>query len=137
MKRIAYELYDPCLTIKENADKLSCSVASLKKHFKIKGIDRKFDGYYVRWKQIQDFFYKTPNASLRQASAILGYSINTLQKYRTLSEEELYVSKRDMEKVSFFDIKNKNSIKTISYDQTEILSWIMRLYNNRQPFDCD
>ena len=36
MKRIAYELYDPCLTIKENADKLSCSVASLKKHFKIK-----------------------------------------------------------------------------------------------------
>ena len=27
MKRIAYELYDPCLTIKENADKLSCSVA--------------------------------------------------------------------------------------------------------------
>lgn len=31
MKRIAYELYDHYLTIKENADKLGCSVVALKK----------------------------------------------------------------------------------------------------------
>ena len=136
-RKIAYELYDPCLTIKENADRLGCSVVAIKKHFNIKGIDRKFDGHYVRWRHIHDFFYKTPRASLRQASSALGYSINTIRKYRTLSEEELCVSKRDMEKVSSFDIRNKNSIKSISYDQTEILAWIMRLYNNRQPFDCD
>lgn len=137
MKKVAYELYDPYLTIKENADKLGCSVVALKKHFKIKGVDRKFDGCYVRWKQIHDFYHKTPSASLRQASVALGYSINTIQKYRTLSEAELCASKRDIVKVSSFDIRNKNSIKSISYDQTEILSWIMRLYNDRQPFDCD
>ena len=137
MKRIAYDLYDPCLTIKENAEKLGCSVVALKKHFKIKEIDRKFDGHYVRWKQVQDFFHKNPTVSLKQASELLGYSINTIRKYKRLTEQDLFVSKRDTEKVSSFDIKNKNSIKTISYDQTEILSWIMRLYNDWKPFECD
>ena len=137
MKRIAYELYDPCLTISQNANKLGCSVVALKKHLKAKEIDRKFDGQYVRWKKIQDFLHINPNITLKQASLELECSINTIRKYKSLTEEELFVSKRNTEKVSSFDIKNKNSIKTISYDQTEILAWIMTLYNNRKPFECD
>ena len=137
MRRVAYELYDPCLTINQNAEKLGCSIVALKKHLRNKGIDRKFDRQYVRWKQIQDFFHINPSVTLKQASLELGCSINTIYKYKNLSEEELFVSKRDTGKVSSFDIRNKNSIKSTSYDQTEILAWIMRLYNNRQPFDCD
>ena len=107
------------------------------KYLRGKDIDRKYDGLYVKWKKIQDFYKQNPTSSLRQASNEIGYSINTIRKYKNISEDELCVLKRDIQKVSSFDIRNKNSIKTISYDQTEILAWIMTLYNNRCPFDCD
>ena len=137
MNKIAYELYDPSLTISQNAQILGCSVVAMKKYIRSKDIDRKYDGLYVKWKKIQDFYKQNPKSSLRQASDELGYSINTIRKYKYISEDELCVLKRDIQKVSSFDIRNKNSIKTISYDQTEILAWIMTLYNNRHPFDCD
>ena len=39
--------------------------------------------------------------------------------------------------MSRFDIRNRNAIKTVSSSQTEILLWIMHLYNGDKPFDCD
>ena len=137
MKKIAYELYNPYLTIGENAQKLGCSVSALKKYFKIKGIDRKFDRHFVYWRKIKDFYENNPSTSLKQGSEKIGCSINTIRKYKSLSEDELCELKRDTEKVSSFDIKNRNAIKTISYDQSEILAWIMKLYNNSESFDCD
>ena len=128
MKRISYNLYDPNLTISENAQKMGCSISALKKYLRIKYVDRKFDGQYVRWKNIQDFYKKNHKVSLKKASIELGYSINTIRKYKSLTEDDLYELKRDTIKVSTFDICNKNSIKSISYDQTEILAWIMTLY---------
>ena len=85
----------------------------------------------------KDFYDNNPSASLKQGSEKIGCSINTIRKYKSLSEDELCVLKRDTEKVSSFDIKNRNAIKTISYDQSEILAWIMKLYNNSESFDCD
>ena len=35
------------------------------------------------------------------------------------------------------EINNKTIIRNISFDQTEILYNIMRLYNNGEPFECD
>ena len=137
MKRTAYELYDANLSIRENAQKLGCSEAALRKYLKNTGVDRRYDAYYVRWKRIKDFFEANPSATLVQVNQELGYSPHTIRKYKSISEQELEEAFRDTIKVSNFDIRNKNSIKSISYDQTEILAWIMRLYNNRQPFDCD
>ena len=137
MKRIAYELYNPNLTISENAEKMGCSISALKKYLQTQDVDRKFDAHYVRWRNIQDFYKKNHKVSLMKASIELGYSINTIRKYKSLTEDDLYRLKRDTIKVSTFDIRNKNSIKSISYDQTEILAWIMTLYNNRKPFECD
>ena len=113
-KKIAYELYNPHLTISENAQKLGCSESALRKHIQANDIDRKFDVHYVYWRKIQDFYEQNPTASLREASINIGYSINTIRKYKGLSEEELNVSKNDTNKVSTFDIKNKNAIKSVS-----------------------
>ena len=35
------------------------------------------------------------------------------------------------------DINNANVIKNISSDQSEILKWIMDLYTEGKPFECD
>ena len=136
-RKIAYELYDANLSIRENAQKLGCSEAALQKYIKDKGVDRRYDACYVRWRNIREFFDKTPKATLRQASDALGYSPHTISKYKALSEAELKEAIFDTSKVSFFNIKNKNAIKSISYDQNEILAWIMRLHNQGDAFDCD
>ena len=129
--------YNPALSVKENAELCGVSIAALRKYIRENEIDRKYDAHYVRWKKITEYYKKNPKATLKKASEELGFSINTIRKYKTLSEGQLYVSKVDTEKVSSFNICNKNAIKTISYNQSEILAWIMRLYNDWKPFECD
>lgn len=51
--------------------------------------------------------------SLRYAREQLGYSINTIRKYKTLSKDELFVSKRDTNKISYFDKhRTPNKLRT-------------------------
>lgn len=109
MKRIAYVKYNPHHTLEKNAKTLGCSIAAIKKHFKTRGVDRKFDVMFVRWKQIHGFYLRNPEASLEQAKLQLGYSINTIRKYKALSKEELFVLKRDTSKVSYFDKQQNNT----------------------------
>ena len=136
-QRIPYDQFDPALTIRENADKLHCSVSSIKQYLRKNDIDNQYDSSYIRWKTIHDYKLHHPSASLKSISSALGYSVNTIRKYSAMSEAEFDVSFRDTTKVSKFDIKNRNAIKTVSCSQTEILRWIIQLYNNGQTFDAD
>jgi len=135
--KIRYELFDSAKSIEENATILGCSASTVRKYIRTKDIDRKFDASYVKWKRIHDFCKEHPEASYVQKKAELGYSINTIRKYERLSEEDIYKSNRDTEKVSSFDIRNRNAIKSISNNQHEILRWILHLYNNDMTFDAD
>ena len=136
-KKIRYELYDAALSVEENAQRLGCSPASIRKYIRTKEIDRKFDVAYHRWKTITDYNKKNPNSTYAEKHRVLGYSINTIKRYEAMCEDDIYQSKRDTEKVSTFDIINKNSIKSVSNSQKDVLLWIMRLYNHEKPFDAD
>lgn len=54
-----------------------------------------------------------------------------------MSEADFDESFRDTNKVSKFDIKNRNAIKSVSNNQTEILRWIIQLYNDGRVFEAD
>ena len=135
--RIQYDHFDPALTLKENAEKLHCSVSSIKKYLRKNELDNLYDSTFIKWRAVHDYKQKNPSASLKVISSALGYSINTIRKYAAMSEKELDISFRDNNKVSSFDIKNRNAIKSVSNNQTEILQWIIRLYNDGQTFDAD
>ena len=137
MQKVLYEQYNPALSLRENAVNLGCSVSALKKHLKKNDFDTQYDSMFVRWMTINDYKKKHPSASLNKKRQSLGYSVNTIRKYEAMSEEDLKVSFRDTEKVSRFDIRNRNAIKTVSSSQAEILLWIMNLYNGGNPFDAD
>jgi len=137
MNKIHYEKYNPALSIEENAVVLGCSVATVKTYIKKKGIDRKYDSHYLRRKRINDFSREHPDYSLRRKSEELGFSINTIRKYEAMPESTLDVSFRDENKISQFDIKNNNAVKSISANQNEILRWIIDLYNEGNTFDAD
>lgn len=136
-KKIAYELYNPHLSVRENADNLGCSQASIRKYIRQSQIDRKYDAHFSKWKRVKDYNKENPNATYQEKKSALGMSVNTIRKYEKISVDDLDKSIRDTEKVSYFDIKNINCIKSISYKQDEILMWIMRLYNDSNPFECD
>lgn len=137
MKNVSYNQFNPALSLKDNADYLGCSVSALKKHLRKNDVDSRYDSFYARWKSINDFKKAHPAYTLKEKSEALGYSINTIRKYEAMTEEFLEMSFRDTEKVSRFDIRNKNAIKTVSSSQKEILLWIMDLYNDGKPFDTD
>ena len=138
MKRVfPYQRYNPALSLSENAAIIGCSVSALKKHLRNKDIDTYYDSVYSRWKNINDYHRLHPSYSLKKKSEALGYSINTIRKYENLSEESLQLLFRDTKKVSQFDIRNNNAIKTVSSNQTEILLGIMKLYNEGKTFDAD
>ncbi len=132
-----YLKYNPSLSLKENSEIIGCSVASLKKYLSKNEMDARYDAAYTRWKRINDFNKNHPKYSLAKKSEELGYAINTIRRYEGMSEEELNVSFRDKNKVSRFDIRNKNAIKSICSNQSDILLWIMQLYNESKPFEAD
>lgn len=136
-KKITYELYNPHLSVKENADNLGCSQASIRKYIRQSQIDRRYDAHFSKWKRVKDYNKENPNATYQEKRIALEMSVNTIRKYEMISIDDLDKSIRDTNKVSYFDVKNNNCIKSISYKQDEILMWIMRLYNEGNPFDCD
>ena len=136
-KKIRYELYDAALSVEENAQRLGCSPSSIRKYIRTKEIDRKFDVAYNRWKTITDYNKQNTNSTYAEKHRVLGFSINTIKRYEAMSEDDIYQSKRDTEKISDFDVKNRNSVKSVSSSQTEVLLWIMHLYNEDKPFDAD
>lgn len=136
-KKVAYELYNPNLSIRDNASVLRCSEAAIRKFIKKASIDRRYDAQYSKWKKIQDFNRANPNVTYKEKSETLKMAVATIRKYEKMDEAELDMLHRDTDKVSNFDIKNVNCIKSISYSQDEILLWIMHLYNDDKPFECD
>lgn len=134
---VQYKKYNPSLSLKENAVLLGCSVSALKKHLRKVEEDVGYDTVYSRWKKIHDFKKANPSFSLRKKSEELGYSVNTIRKYEAMSEHTLDVSFRDTDKVSRFDIRNRNAIKSVSSSQKDILLWIMSLFNDNNPFEAD
>lgn len=137
MSKIHFDKYNPELSVEENARIIGCAESTIRKYIRTSLIDRKYDTHYLRWKTITDFKKKHPDYSLRQKSIELGFSINTIKKYEKMSEEYLDESFRDTEKISTFDIKNINAVKSVSSNQTEILRWIIQLYNENRMFDAD
>ena len=137
LKGIQYEQYDPALSVEENAAALGCSPATVRKFIRSREIDRKFDAAYSKWKAIKDYNSRHPSSSYAEKRKILGFSVNTIKKYEALSEEQVFQSKRDTNKISEFDIRNKNAIRSVSNNQNDIIRWIIRLYNDGKPFDAD
>lgn len=127
--------YNPLLSVKENAANNNVTVAAIRSYIRTNGIDRKLDNAIVIKRRIDEVVKANPDISLRQLSAQLGYSVNTVRKYLS---QDVCVSNNDKTKTSMFDMsKWKAVIKSVSDNQDEILFNILRLYIGGNSFDCD
>ena len=126
--------YNPALSVKEIAERCGVSVATIRKFIKENSIDRRRDAAIHKQKTILTLKEKNPNISIAKIARQTGYSENTVRKYINATENH---SKIDTNKVSKFDTSNKTVIKSISDDQEEILYNILKLYVNKDRYDCD
>lgn len=127
--------YNPFLSVKENAANNNVTVAAIRSYIRTNGIDRKLDNAIAIKRRIDEVVKANSDISLRQLSAQLGYSVNTVRKYLA---QNVCVSNSDKTKTSMFDTsKWKAVIKSVSDNQDEILFNILRLYVGESSFDCD
>jgi len=126
-------IYDPNETIKENAERCGVSVSAVRQYIRRNGIDRKYDAQLNRFFQVQRL--SKQGLSPKEIASELGLALNTAKKYVNPNNRP---SKGDTNKVSKIDTNTSTgNIKSVSNNQTEILSNILRLYIDAGVFDCD
>lgn len=74
-------IYDPSLTISENAANNNLSVSSIRRYIRLQGIDRAGDNEIIRQRRIREEIQKSSDISLAELSRRLGCSVNTIKKY--------------------------------------------------------
>ena len=134
MKKVSL-LYDPNLSIEDNAKKCGVTVHAIRKYIQANGIDRRYDAQLAKFLAVQKVRTQKPHATVKEISKELGFSQNTVRKYLNPVNEP---PKIDTKKVSKFDVaKASQIIKSVSNNQDEILYNILRLYVHTDTYDCD
>lgn len=125
--------YNPRLSIKENAESMGISVPTLKAWLKAQKISRRFDSAFIRYTAIKKL--QKRNLSALQIQNKTGYALMTIYKYMRMDSFE---KKTEKDKLSSFDMSHSEIvIKSVSYDQQEILNNILKLHIPSGVYDCD
>lgn len=128
-------IYNPQLSVKENAENNYVSESAVRWYIRTNGIDRKRDNAIIIQRAINELRKKQPDISIKELSEQLKVSINTIKKHlKSVS----YTSENNSSKLSTFDTSSKKFlISTVSDNQHEILNNILRLHVKRKQIDCD
>ena len=125
--------YNPRLSIKDNAESMGISVPTLKAWLKAQKISRRFDSAFIKYTAIKKL--QKRNLSALQIQKKTGYALMTIYKYMRMDSFE---KKTEKDKLSSFDMSHSEIvIKSVSYDQQEILNNILKLHIPSMVYDCD
>ena len=128
-------IYNPYLTIAENAYNNKVTESAIRRYIRINKIDRKGDNALILRSSIKELRKKNPDISIAEICRTLNLSKNTVKKYL---DADIKGSEIDTVKVSMFDqSKRIFIISSVSNNQDLILSQILRLYIPSFRFECD
>lgn len=128
-------IYNPELSIAENARHNKLSESSIRRYIRKNGIDRKGDNAIIIQREILSMKKANDSLTVSQISTELNLAVNTVKKYLNI---EKTTSNIDSEKLSVFDTsKRKFIISSVSEFQEEILNNILRLYVKAWQYHCD
>ena len=124
--------YDPKLSIEENALNCGVSVSSVRQYLKMQGVDRHFDNTFLRYKKVKAL--QKRGLSAKEIATKVGCCLNTAKKYMRMETFDLVPKEK---KHTQFKLLNDNIIRSVSFDQHEILCNILRLHIKQGFFDAD
>lgn len=127
------QLYDARLSIKENAERCGVTVNTMRNWLQINHVDRQYEAQLIKYKAVKK--YQRRNLTAQKIAEKTGFSLNTVKKYMRMVA---FTKKGGKNKSASFDITNNETIiKSVSYDQQQILNWIIKLYVPTGFFDAD
>lgn len=119
-------MYDPSLSVEDNAANCQVSVPTINLWLRTNQVDRLRDSMYLRYKKVKQVQRQHPTWSRRRVAQETGLAINTVRKYWDWDKFDVPTSQS---KVSTLDTSNsKFLIKSISNNQQEVLFNIIKLY---------
>lgn len=127
-------IYDPLLSIEENAANNNVTTAAIRSYIQTKGIDRATDRQIAIYKKVKDYSLNHPKEKAPQIAEAIGLTANTVRKYLRMTEPPKPRAKKhsvisQMEKIQFV---------SISESQTVILKTILAIHLPKQDrFQCD
>ncbi len=125
--------YNPRLSDKANAEKMGISIHTLRAWFKQHNIDRRFDAMFAKYTEVKK--YQKRGLSAQKIADKTGFALMTVYKYMRMDSFE---KKTEKDKLSSFDMSHSEVvIKSVSYDQQEILNNILKLHVPTGVYDCD
>ena len=127
--------YNPRLSMKANAESMGVSVHTLRAWLKQHNIDRRFDSMFAKYTAVKK--YQKRGLSAQKIADKTGYALMTVYKYMRMDSFEKQTEK---DKLSSFDMSHSETvIKSVSYEQQQILNNILKLHlpDNTNGYDCD
>lgn len=124
--------YDPKLSIEENALNCGVSVSSVRQYLKMQGVDRHFDNTFLRYRKVKAL--QKRGLSAKEIATKVGCCLNTAKKYMRMKSFDFVPKDK---KNTQFKLLNDNIIRSVSFDQHEILCNILRLHVKQRYFDVD
>ena len=119
--------------MKANAEAMGISVHTLRAWLKQHNIDRHFDSMFAKYTAIKK--YQKRGLPAQKIADKTGYALMTVYKYMRMDSFE---KKTEKDKLSSFDTSHSEIvIKSVSYDQQEILNNILKLHVHSGVYDCD
>lgn len=74
-------VYDPTLSVQENAAKSGVSVNAIRYYIRTRGIDRRYHGKVNVVEELKAYLKEHPNATRAELSRETGHGINTIRRY--------------------------------------------------------
>ena len=125
--------YNPRLSMKANAEAMGISVHTMRAWLKQHNIDRRFDSMYAKYTEVKK--YQKRGLSAQKIADKTGFALMTVYKYMRMDSFEKQTEK---DKLSSFDMSHSEIvIKSVSFDQQEILNNILKLHLPSGVYDCD
>ena len=81
MPRESRIIYDPSLSVKENAVKCGVTEDAIRYYIRTRGIDRRYEGKMKVFEELKDYVTEHPNATRAELAKKTGHGINTVRRY--------------------------------------------------------
>ena len=109
MRRGKEILYNPALSVKENAKKNGVSDATIRYYIKTNLVDRRFDRKQNIIEDCRKYLKKHPKATRNELQQKTGHSLSTIRKYWTYISTERELMDFDNEKAKKRQLRQNNN----------------------------
>lgn len=123
-------VYNPQLTIAENAKRNNVSTSTMRLWIKKHNINRRGDNKAILHHKIHQLHAQ--GKTIKEICKATNVTPPTVYKYLNS-----YKIENTSNKNSALNITTDNIIKSVSNNQTQILKWILQLYCDSPTFECD